>query len=299
MLMIDELRAMAIFAEVVKLGSFRAAAKSLNLSPSVVSYHISQLEQQVGTALLYRSTRKLSLSHEGEILIKHIEAMMHSAQQGLELINSQQAIVKGKLTVTLPTALIKSTVTERISQFAKQYPYVELNLIYSDLREDLLANGIDLAISAGRLSNSTLKAKRIGEITRTLVCQPKLYRSQKQPTLPQHLMSWQWIKLAMLPNFRIFQHPQLGEVKVEFQHQITVNNVEAMLQLALLGHGLATPATYQVTELLAQHQLIQPLPEWHIAPIPLYAVWPNNVTEKSLVKRLIAFITSDELTNSK
>ncbi|GLX78666.1 transcriptional regulator [Thalassotalea insulae] len=289
--MIDELRAMAIFAQVVKLGSFRAAAKALKLSPSVVSYHVAQLEQQVGTALIYRSTRKLSLSHEGKVLVKHIDTMMHAAQQGLDEISHRETKLTGKLAVTLPTALIKSPITKQISLFAHQHPNVALSLLYSDSREDIIANGIDLAISAGELTSSNLKAKRIGKIQRTLVCSPECYARYQTPTQPQQLAQWQWLKLAMLPNYRDFQHPDFGKVKVPFSHQLSVNTVDAMVQLCLLGHGLATPANYQVNDLITQGQLVQVLPQWQITPIPLYAVWPNNVAERSLTKQLLTFIS--------
>ncbi len=78
--MIDDLKAIAVFAEMARQGSFRAAADVLGLSPSVVSYHVSQLEKRVGTALIYRSTRKLSLTHEGQVLYQHAQTMLDAAQ---------------------------------------------------------------------------------------------------------------------------------------------------------------------------------------------------------------------------
>ena len=103
--MIDELRAMAIFAETVKQGSFRGAAKVLHLSPSVISHHVSTLEKKVGTALIYRSTRKLSLTHEGEVLYKHASIMLEQAQTGLSKIIPDTLEPTGKLTITMPSVL--------------------------------------------------------------------------------------------------------------------------------------------------------------------------------------------------
>lgn len=288
--MIDELRAMAIFAEVVKMGSFRAAAKSLNLSPSVVSYHISQLEKQVSTALVYRSTRKLSLSSEGEELYKHIQNMMLSAQQGIERITQQENSINGKITITLPTALIKAPITAVIAGFAKQHSNVSLNISYTDKREDLIANGIDVAIRAGELPDSSLKARQIGEIKRLLVCSPSYYQQMPEPIAPQNLQHWQWVKLSMLPSHRVFIHKKYTQAKVEFDHQITVDNVDAMTQMSVLGCGLSTPADYQVEELIKQNKLMHVLPDWQVIPKPIYAVWPANVSEHSLVKRLLNFI---------
>lgn len=285
--MIDELRAMAIFAEVVKLGSFRAAAHSLSLSPSVVSYHVSQLEEQTGTALLYRSTRKLSLSHDGEILYAYIQNMMQSALQGLEQINQNDNSPTGNLKITLPSALIKSPITEQITSFAKQYSRVKLNISFVDTREDIIENGIDLAIRAGELPDSSLKAKRVGEIRRKLVCSPEYFASKVEPIAPQNLSTWRWVKLSMLTNQRTFTHRKYENVTVHFEHQLSVNNVEAMTQLCVLGNGLSTPADYQVDELISQKKLVHVLPDWSVEPKPLYAVWPPNVTNNSLVKKLV------------
>ena len=115
--MIDELRAMALFAETIKQGSFRGAAKVLNLSPSVVSYQISQLEQRLGSALIYRSTRKLSLTHEGEVLYTHALQMLDCAQQGLSKVAANAQELTGKLTITLLAALIRSPLNQQIARF--------------------------------------------------------------------------------------------------------------------------------------------------------------------------------------
>ena len=113
--MIDELRAMAIFAETIKQGSFRGAAKELNLSPSVVSYQVTQLEKSVGTALIYRSTRQLSLTSQGKVLYQHATGMVQAAQQGLNQIILGQQELTGMLTLTLPSALIKSEISKKNS----------------------------------------------------------------------------------------------------------------------------------------------------------------------------------------
>lgn len=106
--MIDDLRAMAIFAQTIKQGSFRGAAKTLKLSPSVVSYHISQLEKRIGSALIYSSTRNLSLTHEGSLLYQHAQQMMDAARQGLSMVSAQQSLLSGKLTISLPSALTRA-----------------------------------------------------------------------------------------------------------------------------------------------------------------------------------------------
>jgi len=288
--MIDELRSMAIFAETIKQGSFRAAAKALKLSPSVVSYQVSQLEKSVGTALIYRSTRSLSLTSEGDVLYLHVLNMLQAAHQGLNQVNSEKQELRGMLTVTLPSALIKSRINKKIAQFSKLHPYLKLKLFYTDSRQSLIDKGIDLAIRAGSMDDSSLKSKRIGEINRKLVCSYDYWKEKKNPYSIHDLTQWNWIKLEMLPNHRTLVNSEGEKCEISFESNISVNSVEAMTQLCINGLGIATPPDYLIEREIKNNLLIELLPNWQVEPIPLYAVWPNNVSQNSNVKRLLAFI---------
>lgn len=289
--MIDELRAMAIFAETVKQGSFRAAAKELKPSPSVVSYQVSQLEEFIGTALIYRSTRKLSLTSEGTVLYKYSLNMLQAAQQGLNKIALEKEELRGTLTVTLPTALIKSNISKKISQFSKIHPSLNFKLFYTDERQDLILQGIDLAFRAGDMDDSNLKSKRIGEINRKLVCSYDYFEANIPPISPKSLTSWNWIKLEMLPNHRTLINSAGERCEINFESNISVNNVEAMTQLCINGAGIATPPDYLIEKEIENNTLIELLPNWQVVPIILYAVWPNNVFQNSSTKRLLDFLT--------
>ncbi len=288
--MIDELRSMAIFAETIKQGSFRAAAKELKLSPSVVSYQVSQLEKSVGTALIYRSTRSLSLTSEGNALYQHVLNMLQAAHEGLSQVTLEKKELRGRLTVTLPSALIKSKVSKQIAQFSQLHPYLNFKLIYTDSRESLIDKGIDLAIRAGSMEDSSLKSKRIGEIKRKLVCSYDYWKEKKNPLSTHDLTQWNWIKLEMLPNRRTLVNAEGEKCEISFESNISVNSVEAMTQLCINGLGIATPPDYLVENEVKNNLLIELLPNWQVEPIPLYAVWPNNVSQNSNVKRLLAFI---------
>ena len=288
--MIDELRAMAIFAETIKQGSFRAAAKELKLSPSVVSYQVTQLEKSVGTALIYRSTRKLSLTSEGRVLYQYALSMLQAAQQGLTQIALEKQELRGTLTLTLPSALIKSEISKKIAQFSKLHPLLNFKLFYTDNRQDLIHKGIDLAIRAGEMDDSNLKSKRIGEIKRKLVCSYDYWKENIGPIEPQDLITWNWIKLDMLPNHRTLINTIGEKIEITFESNISVNSVEAMTQLCINGAGIATPPDYLIEKEIENNTLIELLPNWQVEPIALYAVWPRNVFQNSSVKRLLEFL---------
>lgn len=293
--MINDLRAIAIFAELVRQGSFRRAAKVLALSPSVVSYHVTQLEQRLGVALIYRSTRKISLSHEGETLYRHAEEMLAAAQRGLGQISDLSDEPSGRLTVTLPSALTRAPMTHRIGEFSRLYPGIELQILYSDRTRDLIAEGLDLAIRAGDLADSSLKSRRIGQIQRRLVCAPTCVAAYPAPQHPRDLHNWEWIRLAMLPARRTLLGPNGESETVEYSGRLSVDSVEAMTQFCLQGLGLATPPDHMVETSLQNGELVEVLPGWRVEPVPLHALWPANAAPGGNSRRLVDFLSGQKL----
>jgi len=292
--MIDQLRAIAIFAETANKGSFRAAAKSLDLSPSVVSYHVTQLENKLGAALLYRSTRSLSLTHQGQVLYDRAKDMMDIANIAFSEISEENQQLTGKLSLSLPTALVRHPISKTISEFAKLHPKLKLVIDYTDQRQDLIAQGIDLAIRAGNMPDSTLKSKKLGHIVRKLVCSTPLYQQRETPAKPEDLQDWPWIHLAPMPGYRELLDPEGNKYRLHYQSRFEVNSVEALSQQCINGLGLATPPAHLIDQELARGNVIEVLPEWQVPPIPLYAVWPGNVTEHSNTKQFLNYLSESE-----
>ncbi len=288
--MIDELRALAIFAKVTECGSFRAAANLLKLSPSVVSHHVAQLEERLGVALLYRSTRRLSLTYEGEKLFAQARAMLLAAEKGLNSIAHQASEPSGKLNLTVPALLTKSTLVKDIAAFAKDFPKVELSISFSDLQQDVIREGIDLAIRIGNLKDSALKSKKLFQMQRKLVVAPAYMTGRNVARRPQDLNQWDWIGLKMRPNTKALINQEGKTVLIEFVPRVVVDSVDGVCQLAIAGLGLATPPAFLVAEDIRHGYLVEPLPSWQADSLPVYAVWPSNVTKESLTFRLRTFL---------
>jgi DNA-binding transcriptional LysR family regulator len=295
--MIDELRALAIFAKVVEAGSFRSAATALQLSPSVVSHHVAQLEERLGVALLYRSTRRLSLTHEGEKLFMSAEAMLSAAEEGLNSVAYHATEPTGKLNLTLPAMLTRSTLVGDIAAFAKAFPKVVLSISFSDKQQDLIREGIDLAIRIGNLKDSGLKSKRFFTMTRKLVAAPALISEHKPPKQPQDLLKWDWIGLKMRSNTKTLINQKGKTYLINFESRVIADSVDAVCQLAIAGLGLATPPAFLVAKDIRQGHLVEPLPDWQAESIPVYFVWPPNAPKESLTFRFIAFLEKRKKSN--
>ena len=202
--MIDELRGIAIFVETIKSGPFKGAAEKLGLSPSVVSYHISQLEARLGNALIYRSTRKLSLTSEGATLLRYGEKILAEAILGKNLASSSCAVPSGVLKVSVPSALTRGPIADKIMAFSQSHPKISLWIDYTDERLDIIAEAYDLAIRVGDLPHSMLKMKQLGVLDRIAVCSPHYYKKQPEPTHLEDLAGWNWIKHDMVLDEGVF-----------------------------------------------------------------------------------------------
>jgi len=288
--MLDELRQIAIFAKTVEHGSFRAAAQALRLSPSVVSHHVGQLEKQLGTALLYRSTRKLSLTPDGERLLESAQVMIDAAETGLKGIGSQAQKPSGLLRLTVPALLAQSDLTSLFAGFAATYPEVRLSIDYSDTRRDLIADGYDMAISIGELKDSALKAKRLFEIPRKLVAAPAYLDTRPKPKTPDDLSGWEWIELAPVWHRKpIFQKSRKTVSIPKRSTRVSVNNAQALSQLARAGAGLALVPEFLIkTDIIAGH-LQYVLEDWTVDQLTVFAVWPSNAADNSLGKLFLTF----------
>ncbi|MCW3482093.1 LysR family transcriptional regulator [Neisseriaceae bacterium JH1-16] len=289
MAMIDDLRALAVFAKTVETGSFRAAADALGLSPSVVSHHVAQLEARLGVALLYRSTRRLSLSHDGQALFEHARAMLAAAESGFAAVAAGSEPT-GKLTVTLPAFFAASPLLDALAAFSHTHPKVALDLQFGDAKRDLIRDGLDLAIRIGALTDSTLKARRLFDMPRCLVASPGLMARFAAPQRPEDLAEWDWIGFKPRPNRKQLIDAAGEAVPFSFAPRLTVDSVEALGRLAEAGVGLATPPRFLVAEALRAGRLIEVLPDWRVESLGVYAVWPPNAPRDGLARRLVDFL---------
>lgn len=280
--MLDQLRQIAIFAKTVDHGSFRGAARALDISPSVVSHHIAQLEDQLGTALLYRSTRKLSLTEDGKRLLTEAHAMIGAAEAGLQAVADRSRDPSGMLNVTLPAVLAQSHLVDRIAAFSAAHPKIRLVLDFTDLRREIIGAGIDVAIRMGRLEDSTLKARKLYDVDRILIAALSYAEKHPQPTTPEDLLDWAWLSLSPVRLKPEFRREGYQDVRLSPKPRVDVNDAHALYQLAKAGAGLATVPAFLADADVSTGVVKKILPEWQLDPIDVFAVWPSNAPKESL-----------------
>ena len=290
--MLDKLKSMAIFVSVVDEKSFRGAAKKLSLSPSIVSLHIKNLEQKIGAPLLYRSTRALSLTREGEQFYKAATAMVASARSGLDLFAKDASTTLTDFRIAIPQTLTSNPVFAKIAAFAKNHTGIRMTLISSDVRGNLLRQGHDLTIQMGELSNSELRSKKIGEDRRIVIAAPSYLAGKTLPTCPEDLKAWDFISFLPVSDTIAFRKTGSEPKIVWGKTIIATDSVQTMGNLAIQGVAIAAIPYHEVERDIYQNRLVQLLPDWSAEDLGIYLVWPRNADLNLATREFINYMSA-------
>lgn len=289
--MIGKLRGMAIFATVLDQGSFRAAATHLGLSSSWVSEAVSELEREIGVTLLYRSTRSLSATPEGELLYEQAKKMLSAAEKGLDAVSPLSDEPIGLLRVSLPAFVAHTPMMDTIEEFAATYPKVTLNLDFSDHQRDLIVEGFDVGVRIGALKDSQLVSRNLGYVPRLLVVSKDYAARHKTPKHPKDLEDWEWVRFSARSDTFKLTSKSGQTVSVKGRSRTTVNSADATHQLVLRGFGVSPLPENIAMEGLKSGTLVQLFPTWSLEQLGLYAVWPARSDRENLSRLFVNFLT--------
>ncbi len=291
--MIEKLKSLAIFASVVDRGSFRAAALHLDLAPSRVSQIVADLEKDLGVTLLYRSTRRISLTSEGEVLYPKVTQMLHEAEAGLDALNFVSEEPTGELRVTAPAFLTQTEMMTTLSEFSNSYKRISLKLNFSDHPQDLIKEGFDVGIRAGWLKDSELMSRKIGHAKRLLVASPDYVNSKPQPLSPLDLESWDWVHFSMRGERAEFVSENGQTESVLCKHNLEVDSAYALYEFAIRHQGLTMIPESLASRGIAHGDLVHVLPDWSTKPLSLQAVWPDRSRRESLALLFVRFLADN------
>ncbi len=296
--MLPKLKSLAVFAKVAETGSFSAAANVLGISAPVVSQHISQLEKTLDTALIYRSTRSLTLTDAGQKLFVHAQEMLDAAETGLEELQSVMASPRGKLSISMPSFMAAPKFTAFIAGFCEKYPEIMMEISYETGHHNLNESGYDLAIQLGDLSDSNFMVKKLTDGYACLYGSPKLVEKLGVADRPEDLirLSYPLINEINWPHMphMVMQNIKTGEtVKQDIISNFCCDNGEAKKQMALLGREATWLPEMYVEQEVADGKLVRILPDWTTDAIGVYAVWPRNAGRRSLTRLFLQAMSED------
>jgi len=240
----------------------------------------------------------LSLTPEGEKLAAHAARMLAAAEDGLEEIEEGTKEHAGKLSITAPSFLASSALTDVLLGFQAEHPKVNFSITYSTRIENLIESGFDLAIRFGDLADSNLRARKLLDGHGELYAAPSFLAKHGEAKTGRDIAMYdgKWIKpIAMDENCLYDQGGREYPVPFKLTGAFETDGAEQLRQLALKGAGVAFLTRLYVQADLEAGRLVQVLPGWHTEPIGVYAVWPNNVGHRSLVKLFVDYLVQSDL----
>ncbi|PZP61592.1 MAG: transcriptional regulator [Pseudoxanthomonas spadix] len=276
MALLDELRAMAIFATVVRCGSFAAAARELGLTRAVVSHHVGALETRLGVPLAQRSTRSFSLTPAGEAFRVHCERLLDEAFDGLRGMELLRAEPQGEVRLTCSHHFGNKRILPALLAFRRRYPAIRLHIAMGDANVDLVQQGVDLAVRAGPLPDSTLYARPLVHEATLLCASPAYLKRYGMPTTPEELKQHRWVVYP--PSQR---HTQIqvdgARIEIPVQGDIVTDSAVSRLAFVLAGEGIARLPMYDAAAPLAAGELMRVLPQAVTAPLDIYLVHSRKI----------------------
>lgn len=271
--MSDRLYALRLFVRVARAGSFSVAGRELQLSQPSVSRIISGLEAEVGAALLTRTTRAVTLTEAGADYLARIEPILAALEEADHAARGTGEL-RGMLRVGVAASFAVREIIPRLPEFMAMHPALRIELAMSDRRQNLIVEGVDVALRFGMLPDSTATAKRLGVSTRVLVASPGYLQRAGVPATPAELPSHSIIvgPAASGPIGWTFRRDG-RETSVRLEGRLIVNVNEAATAAAAAGLGIASTGTWGCRKELASGELIRLLPEWEMEPVEVNALF--------------------------
>ncbi len=289
----DQLGEMRVFVRAIECGSFAGAASGLKLTPSAISKLVRRLEDRLGVRLINRTTRKLSLTMEGETYF-HSGRRLIDAMDGLEQeVAASAGSPRGllRISASLPFGLLQ--VSHALIEFRKRYPDVRVHVSLNDRNVDLLAEQIDVALRLGPLRDSNLMARKLTEIGRVICASPDYIKRFGKPETVDDLARHDCVVFAIPGRDRWpFHAPDGGLVQVQVSGVFTADNSLLALDLVLRGAGIARVPDFIAAEAIHAGKLVPLLVEQHHTErTPIYAVFPPGTQKNPKVRVFVDFLS--------
>lgn len=289
----DKLTEMTVFTEVARQGGFSAAARQLDLAPSSVSKLITRMERRLGSRLLNRTTRKLSLTEGGKLFLHHCLTILDQVDEAEALLSGYYSEPKGILRVTSSPGFAKHQLLPLIPVFLQQHPGVELDLRLTGETVDLIDGGIDVAIRLGSLSDSSLIARKLGESRRIICASPAYLKNNGVPQTPAELEHHNCLTNSASTTFNQWRfHTPDGEETISVSGNFICDTVDSLHDLALQGGGIVRLAEFMVGEDIRAGRLVPLLEKYNRELQPIHALYTHRDHLPAKVRAFIDFLLS-------
>lgn len=286
----DKIHAMQLFVRVAELESFSRAAESLGIPKGSVSRQIQALENQLGTQLLHRTTRRVSLTQDGMVYYERAKDLLTNLDELDGLFLLDPASISGRLRVDMPVAVARNLVIPRLPQFLQQYPGIELELSSSDRLVDVIREGFDCVVRVGTLKDSGLIARPLGKLSVINCASPDYLARFGYPESLDDLASHAVVHYALNLGSRAQGFEYYDGEQTHWRKTggiLTVNSTETYQASAIAGLGIIQVPRIGARDALRAKKLLEILPQYRPRPMPVSLIYPHR---RNLSRRVHLFM---------
>ena len=288
----DILQAMKTFVAVVEAGSFVGALDMVALSKPAISRHIADLEQRLGVRLLQRTTRRLSLTDEGQLYYQRCKEVLQAVDEAEAEASSATGQVRGRLRVGAPQTFGTLYLAALWGRFAAENPQVTLDIVLSDSIVDLVEEGYDLVVRIAHLSDSGLVSRVLAQTRMMLCASPQYLAERGTPQHPAELAQHDVVAYSNWSSGDVwrFVHAQEGEVSVHTRPRIRTNSGDTCRAAALAHQGVILQPDFLVQQDVLRGDLVELMPAFNAGALSIHAVYPTRKQLPLKVRRLVDFL---------
>ena len=292
--MTDRLDAIQTFVAVADAHGFARAGRALGLHPSIVTRQVAALEARLGTRLLQRTTRTVRLTDAGSRFLERARGILAALEEAELSAQEERAAPVGRLVVAAPLLFGRMHVAPIVTALLEQHAGLRASLELSDRMVNLVEEGVDVAVRIGRLADTGLIARRLGQTGRVLVASPAYLARHGTPGTPGELAGHALIAFSALTPTRTWRFgpgPGGSMVDVPVEPRFETNNGEAAIAASVGGGGITAALGYQVEAALRAGALVEVLAAYRPAPMPIHAMFPSS---RLLSAKVRAFLVAAE-----
>lgn len=287
----DKWTEMQVFVESVRRGSFSAAGRQLELSPSAISKLLSRLESRLGVRLINRTTRNLSLTEGGERYFKRCLEILADIEDAEDALTGFVREPAGTLRINSTPGFAKHQLLPLMAEFQARYPRLTLEFQLTGQAVDLVAEGVDLAIRLGELRDTSLVGRKLGESRRLVCASPRYLDARGRPARPSDLLQHDCLRLSTSELFNQWQFTgAAGTEQIDVRGRFVTDNVDALHEYARLGGGIARLSVFMVAADIEAERLVPLLTDYDIEKQLIHAVYPHRKHLPAKVRVLLDYL---------
>jgi DNA-binding transcriptional LysR family regulator len=266
----------AVFAKVGESGSFTRAARELGLSKATVSKQVSQLERDLGVALIARTTRRAGLTEAGERVLRRALRMLEERDAAHDEAGEARSAPRGRLKVSAPLSFGVTYLSPAIGDFLAAYPDIQLELALEDRTVDLIGEGYDAALRIGTLEDSSLIARQIAPVGIDVLASPGYLSVRGTPRRPEDLALHAGLHYTnqAAGNLWRFEGPNGERAQVRVNGPFCANNGDLLVAAAVAGQGVIIVPRFLSCRAIAEGRLVPILADWKVADLSLHLLSP-------------------------